>query len=218
MPPVNLHKKYISETSSRAECIQKSIIQYAAHCISLLGELITSNVPLQDLMQTQSFTQLDFVPTVTEKILPEGSQRLAEKNHFRFLTKGYLLKEPCRGGSAGSEERRHLMGERKAKVCESSTIGGVSLHQQGTEKPQNATGSLTWSQTNSVWKTNVRASFQPERFPTSRSNSAPAPACHWDHVNMLLHLDSVCVCMCGGGGVAALIPFEARLPLLSQAC
>lgn len=81
-------RKNISETSSRAECIQKSIIQYAAHCISLLGELITSNVPLQDLMQTQSLTQLDFVPTVTEKILPEGSQRLAEKNHFRFLTKG----------------------------------------------------------------------------------------------------------------------------------
>lgn len=52
--------------------------------------------------------------------------------------------------------------------------------------------------------------FQPERFPTSRSNSAPPPDCHWDHVNMLLHLD------CVGG--AALIPFEACLPLLSQAC
>lgn len=79
-------------------------------------------------MQTQSFTQLDFVPTVTEKILPEGSQHLAEKNHFRFLTKGYLSKEPCRGGSAGSEERRHLMGERKAQVCEKQ-------HNRGSQPP-----------------------------------------------------------------------------------
>lgn len=37
MPPIILHtkkKKRKSETSSRVECIQKSIIQYAAHCIS----------------------------------------------------------------------------------------------------------------------------------------------------------------------------------------
>lgn len=58
-------------------------------------------------------------------------------------------------------------------------------------KPQNATESLKWTQTNGVWKTNVRASFQAKCFPTSRSHSASPPACHRDHVNMLLHLVSV---------------------------
>lgn len=122
----------------------------------------------------------------------QRSQHLAEKKHFRFWNKGYLSRR--RSASAVAWDARFgQFRERRAQLCERSTIRGASLHQQSctTERPQKATGSLKWSQTNGVWKTNVRASFQPERFPTSRSNFAAPPACHWDHVNMLLHLDSV---------------------------
>lgn len=64
------------------------------------------------------------------------------------------------------------------KHIQSSCTRKVSLRQQSpTTKSQRTLQHphwpFIWSQTYIIWKTNVRASFQPECFPTSQSNPQP---------------------------------------------
>lgn len=98
MPPIPPPQKNIYfEDFFTGGVHPKSIIQYAPRCIFLLGELITSNAPPRDFMQTQSFTRLDVRARRARGVAGniagcrEGSQHLAEKkkNIFASETKGY---------------------------------------------------------------------------------------------------------------------------------
>lgn len=120
------------------------------------------------------------------------------KNHMKGAVQSAHIREV-------SFHRRYLATEKSGETLRNP------LHRAPNMKPRPTP----------FGKTNMSTSFQPRRFPTSRSDpgalsssSTNSQACDWDHVNTLLHLD-------WGGGIVFLcckesVRFHELVRLLSH--